>query len=358
MTMQTWEEPAELVPVTPSHDHTDSWTQVLEPVGELAQKIASTEFVPVSLRGSVPKTAAAILYGRELDLPPMTALGSIHVINGKAGISAELMRAMIARAGHEIRITDMSADRCQVKGKRRGEQEWTTATYTMVEAVKAGDAKKNPQYSTRPAEMLLARATTRLARMVFADVIHGMASVEELEDLDEEPVAVPVVRVEQQQEQEPVRATIGRRSGKVADAPPPPAPAPAGPAPVRKPIPVTRSRQRPAQPAPEPVEADAVEVEELDTLPADPEPQPPAADVAPKRTSKAMGAVMAHWKRLGVEERTERLVYTSAVVGRPIESTTELTEDELKALLSTLERSKNLDRLDALMQAHEDADPS
>ncbi|MEA5054266.1 MAG: hypothetical protein VB093_12590, partial [Propionicimonas sp.] len=74
---------------------TDSWTDVLGDVINLARGIAGTEFVPNGLRGSIEKTSAAILYGRELGLPPMTALGSVHVVEGRAGISAEAMRALI-----------------------------------------------------------------------------------------------------------------------------------------------------------------------------------------------------------------------------------------------------------------------
>ena len=60
----------------------------------LAELICRTEFVPKTLRNSAPATAAAIMYGREVGLPPMTSLTQTHVIEGRPAMSAEAMRAM------------------------------------------------------------------------------------------------------------------------------------------------------------------------------------------------------------------------------------------------------------------------
>jgi hypothetical protein len=54
--------------------NTDTWTDVLPAVGDLAGKIAATDFVPDAMRGKPAVVAAAILYGRELGMEPMTAL--------------------------------------------------------------------------------------------------------------------------------------------------------------------------------------------------------------------------------------------------------------------------------------------
>ncbi|MBK7823391.1 MAG: hypothetical protein IPJ61_20610 [Tessaracoccus sp.] len=186
----------------PTHAHrelslintvTDSWIEVLEDVAFLAGKIAATEFVPQGLRGSVPKVVAAVMHGRELGLPPMTALAGSNVINGRPGISAELMRALIAQHGHDFRIVSMSDTKVEIRC-RRAEWEagaWSTFVFTMDDAAKRGltqprikDGKTTPSMFLKfPAEMLLARVTTRAARAVFADVLHGMRSIEELDDI-------------------------------------------------------------------------------------------------------------------------------------------------------------------------------
>ena len=335
MTLQPWvaqEQPDNL----PARRDTDSWTDVVADVARLAEMIHGTEFVPASLR-SIPKVAAAILYGRELGLPPMTALGSVNVIQGRASLYSETMRALIQAAGHELRVTEMSADRCVIKGRRRDDDEWVTATYTMGEAQRSGDAQKNPNYKTRPAEMLLARASSRLAKMHFADVIKGLASVEEVIDETGSSAAVPVaqVAVEVQPEPAPRPRTVGRaRSKPAAVEPPTPAPEEPQEAPAARRPPLPAGRPAPApQPAQEPVEAtlDVLGVEEV------------------KAPSKAVGIAQAHWKRLGVEERAERLWYASVIVGREIESHNDLSADELHKLVAVLERSKSIDAINALV---------
>jgi hypothetical protein len=63
---------------------TDSWSQMAGPIFKRAAESANTEFVPRGLRGKAPAAAAAMLYGRAVGLPPMTALNGTHVIDGMA----------------------------------------------------------------------------------------------------------------------------------------------------------------------------------------------------------------------------------------------------------------------------------
>jgi hypothetical protein len=64
--------------------------------------IAHTEFVPVGLRGKEPAILACVATGRALGIDDMTALRSIHIIDGKATFSAELMVQLVRRRGHSI----------------------------------------------------------------------------------------------------------------------------------------------------------------------------------------------------------------------------------------------------------------
>lgn len=296
---------------------TDSWTDVLMPTVNLAGNIAGTEFVPTGLRGSTEKVTAAILYSRELGLPPMTGLGSVHVINGKAGISAETMRALVQQAGHQIRTTEMTESRCVMKGRRRDEEEWVTASYTMNEADRAGDSKKNQNYRTRPAEMLFARCTTRLCRMAFADVIHGMASTEELDDLAAEDGEAPAIEPTDPSQTTVKRAPRKRASRKKAE------PEPQGPAPERQHAPLPAPRQAPTQPA---VDEQTGEIQ--DAIVVEDTPAPASAhDVS---------TMAMHFKRLGVEDREERLWWVSSFTNRELSSSKEMTAQEADSVIKEL----------------------
>lgn len=175
---------------SPERERTDGWVDAIGPIGELAEQVANTEFVPKGLRGKPAAVIAAILYGRELEMPPMQALANIHVVDGRPGLAAEQMRAMVLAAGHEITYPTYKGTQVIARGRRRGpdgvlgeptDVEWNTA---MVQW--AGLAGKD-NHKKYPRAMLTARATADLCRLIFPDVTRGLPSIEELEDGGETP---------------------------------------------------------------------------------------------------------------------------------------------------------------------------
>lgn len=169
-----------------NHRDTDSWVSMLPAVGELAQAVNRTDFVPSALRGSQPAVIAAILAGRELNLPPMQSLQHIHVIDGRPTLSAQMQRSLALAAGYEISIVETNTTRCIVEGRRSANDEWTRITWTMDDAKKAGLAGRQ-NWQRHPRRMLQARATAELCQLIFSDAIAGMASTEEMQDDAEGP---------------------------------------------------------------------------------------------------------------------------------------------------------------------------
>jgi hypothetical protein len=139
-----------------------------------AQKIANTIFIPSAFRGKPESVFAAILYGSELGLGPMQALSSIHVIEGKPSMSPELMRALVARAGHRLDVKLASNDKVVLWGKRADNDSEATVEWSMKDAQQAGLAGRGA-WKTYPRAMLLARATSEICRMIFADVVAGLS---------------------------------------------------------------------------------------------------------------------------------------------------------------------------------------
>lgn len=296
---------------------TDTWVDIIAPVGDLAAKIAGTDFVPKDLRGKPAAVAAAILYGREVGLPPMSALKSINVIHGTPSLEAEAMRALILAGGHEIRFEEATATRCKMVGRRRGTEEWTTAQYTIDEAKTSGDFNKNPNYRSRPTEMLIARCTSRLARMIFADVIGGLAAPEEVETVDAAPpVSAPTVTVAREDKPKPAR----KKAAPKPPTPPQPQPAPAaldGP-----PLPGEDGFEQIGQDAPpadEPVDAELVEDE----------PEPLRTDAQSKH-------LFALLRELGIATRDEGLEMITSILGHEVESTKTLTKGQASMVIDAL----------------------
>ena len=139
-----------------------------------AQKIANTPFVPTAFRGKPEAVFAAILYGDELGLGPMQSLNSIHVIEGKPSMSPELMRALVARAGHRLDVKLASNEKVVLWGKRADNDSEATVEWSMKDAQQAGLAGRGA-WKTYPRAMLLARATSELCRQIFSDCIMGLS---------------------------------------------------------------------------------------------------------------------------------------------------------------------------------------
>lgn len=195
-----------LVPV----EHASTTKDALElaaPAFELAQRIASTDFVPRALRGKPEAVMAAILTGYEVGIGPMNALAKIHVIEGRPAMAAELMRALILRAGHDFWVEEATNTKVTVGGKRAGSARETRFTWTMDDAKRANLVGKD-NWRKYPRAMLLARATAEIARAIFPEVLAGISyTIEELTDGD-------VIDVEDLGGDEPTDAKPAKRTTK------------------------------------------------------------------------------------------------------------------------------------------------
>lgn len=159
----------------------------------LASRIAATEFVPAAFRGKPEAVLAAMLTGREVGMGPMSALQRIHVIQGKPCIDAQGQRALVLAAGHDIWQQEATPTSCTYAGRRAGSENTQTVTWTIKDAQAAGLASKE-MWKKYPRQMLAARASAELCRLIAPDAIQGLGlTVEELQDT-EPTIAQPTSR--------------------------------------------------------------------------------------------------------------------------------------------------------------------
>lgn len=167
------------------------WAFEARQAAQIAKSLAATSFVPASLRGKPADVTAAILAGQELGLQPMATLRSMDVIQGTPALRAHAMRGLVQSRGHSVQVLTATDERCVVRGRRAGEEEWQECEWTIERAAKLGLTGKD-QWKKQPKTMLIARATGEVCRLIAADVLYAMPyAVEEL-DTD----APQVVRVE------------------------------------------------------------------------------------------------------------------------------------------------------------------
>ena len=343
---------------------TDGWTNVLPAVGDLASKISQTEFVPDTMRGKPAVVAAAILYGRELGLAPMTSLRSVALIKGRPALSAEAMRAMVLAAGHHITFEEMTSARCVIIGRRKGTEDTTRVVFTIDDAKKMG-VGGNAQYSKMPRQMLAARATAELCRLIFADVIGGLVADVEVDD-DVDPMATVT----------PMTTARRKNPPKVNPNPEPPV-ALAEPTAPDEPVlddDIVEAEVIEDDPEPvldsnvavlsehreEPTQADAdqgdsamaaamtavtdvMDAEVVDERPSGPaaarealnaaKASKPEGDITPKQ----LKALQTAFSAIGIKDRDQRLAIAAGLAGRPDLSTAnDLTAAEAKDVLDGL----------------------
>lgn len=162
------------------------WVGEAQQAELIARELAKTSFVPATLRGKPAEITAAILAGQELGLPPMATLRSIDVIQGTPALRAHAMRGLVQSKGHSVQVAESTPERCVVRGRRKGEEEWQTVTWTLDRAKKLGLTGKS-EWQKQPQTMLVARATGEICRLVASDVLYAMPYA--AEELDAEPVA-------------------------------------------------------------------------------------------------------------------------------------------------------------------------
>lgn len=283
------------------------WVTAAQQAHTLVSPLVETPFVPDAYRPKVDpratdeeKTAArnlavanataAVLQGITLGLDPLTALQQIYIVHGRPGMYAEAKVALVKAHGHEVWTEDISDSRAVVCGRRAGSTQIERVTITMQQAQTAGWTR-NEAYKKTPQDMLYARAAARVADRVAPDVLLGIASVEEIQDT--------------------IKATAEVDTGRRTVNPP---------------------RRRQAAPAV--TAAEEPPLDDAATPEPAPEPEPPAEPGITAPQSKKLYALL---REHGKEDKDTALVYIAGVIGRPIESTKELTKREAIKVIDAME---------------------
>lgn len=153
-----------------------------------AYKLATSMFQArlFSAYGNADAVLSTILAGREFGMPAMASLRAMHIVEGKPTLAADTIRALVLRSGaaEYFRCSERTPERATFVTKRKGEPE-QSLTYTLAEGriAFAGDDAKFAKsgWGRNSADMCVARAGAKLARLVYPDVVHGLFAKEEFE---------------------------------------------------------------------------------------------------------------------------------------------------------------------------------
>ena len=174
-----------LVPVVASEP--EEWDRRLEPrtmadATRLAWSMNKSHMF--SAYGSGEAVLSTILVGRELGLPSMASLRSIHNIKNKHSLSADLMVGLVLKSGMAdyFRMVESTDSVATFETNRKGDPEPTRLSFTIEQAEQADLVKPNGNWHKYRPQMLRARAKSELARLVYPDLLAGLYTPEELGD--------------------------------------------------------------------------------------------------------------------------------------------------------------------------------
>ena len=278
-----------------------------------AKLLADSSILPESYRQKPSNLLWAMELADALDVSLAQAITGITVIQGKPTMSAEMMRALVLRAGHRFTVTEMTDKAVTVTVARK---EWPDDvqqfTFSMADAQHAGLAK-SATYQKHPKAMLLARATSMACRAVFPDVVSGMGYVPEELGHDDAPKRVDTARLT------PPKPTVQH-----------------------------------VETAAETVESEPVDTETgeiLDAEVVDDEPEtleivPESDDSEPESdTKQPLTADQSHRITVALKAlelgKVDGLALYSEVCGRPVKATRDLSRTEAGLVLAHLETMTN-----------------
>lgn len=180
---------------------TDQALMTLEPttieeMKDRAHMLIKSGILPKGL-DSAEKVIVVCWAGRELGLTMMQSLRGLYPIEGKASMYTNLMEALVRKSGtceyikYEYIPNRENADKVIAEGKRKDTGQVLSESFSLTEAKRIPyyyDKTKQKMFylidkhnwKAYPADMLKARAISRLCRELWSDVLYGWYSPEEL----------------------------------------------------------------------------------------------------------------------------------------------------------------------------------
>lgn len=160
--------------------------QDLDQAFRLSQALAGAgDMVPKAYQGQPQMIMAAIARGMEVGLPPMQALSSIAVINGRATLWGDALVALVQKAGHHIDVSyegEGESLRAVATLTRGDSKRQVVRTFSMTDAKRAGLLGKQGPWMQYTSRMLGHRARAWAIRDGAADALMGMDVTEEVQD--------------------------------------------------------------------------------------------------------------------------------------------------------------------------------
>lgn len=148
-----------------------------------AQAVAQSSLIPDGYRNQPANILWAMDLADALNIPFPQVMQTMVVMRGRMTMSADLMAAVVRRAGHKLRVREQGMAVTAVLIRQDDPDYEFTATWDEAKARQAGLWGQRGPWSLYPAQMLRSRAITEVCRQGASDALAGTVyTAEELED--------------------------------------------------------------------------------------------------------------------------------------------------------------------------------
>lgn len=194
-----------------------------------ATMFSKSKLVPATFQGAPESCFVAMHMAVRLNLDPMMVMQKTYIVHGRPGMEAQLVIALVNARGPfkgpiQWEVTGQGDNRqwtAYAIHRGTGERCEATVTWDMVKQegwnkdkeYKSGSGVQKSKWNTIPDLMGRYRSATFLARLFCPEVIMGLSTVDELQDLDIIDVTPePIIS-------EPKETKVAKIKGKLAHKP-------------------------------------------------------------------------------------------------------------------------------------------
>ncbi|HEY2086293.1 MAG TPA: hypothetical protein VGH54_09740 [Mycobacterium sp.] len=290
----------------------------LETKMQFARALATASLLPRAYQQNPGNVLIAMEFGDALGIPAIQAINSIHVIEGKPSASADLMAALVRKAGHKLRVK-VTRNPLHVVAEliRADDPENPFVAEWDEDKARTANLLGKGNWKTYPDQMMRNRAITEVIRMGASDAMYGVIyTPEELgAEVNSAGDVVTVTQVNDRPAHRP-GMTLREAAGQ--------APQNDGGAgsQVETAVAAGEAGSSPAGNTALPSQdiQDAEVVTETGTI----------TDAQTKKLAVAM-------KAAGITDRQDALDYVMGVIGRDVTSRKQLSKDEASAVIDRLD---------------------
>ena len=176
-TTQTQELATDLAPLSITN---------FEHAQRVAKALSSSNLIPQNYQGNIPNTLVALEMANRIGASPLMVMQNLHVIHGRPSWSSSFIIAALNSCGRFSAlkfVTDKAGCKAVATELATGELiEGPTVTLEMASA-EGWATKAGSKWKTMPELMLRYRAAAFFGRLYAPDILMGMQTAEEAQDV-------------------------------------------------------------------------------------------------------------------------------------------------------------------------------